>query len=115
MQLKRMISLIMIQALLTQIIILPQNIYAQNILLSPGTMISLTKAYNPLIIQGLNIYPHHPSEFDFIIDSGDESYTRQSFEEESIKLIKYFLAALTIPENDLWVNLSPYEKDRIIS
>ena len=30
------------------------------------------------------------------------------------KLIKYFLASLTIPEKDLWVNLSPYEKDRII-
>ena len=34
--------------------------------------------------------------------------------EESTKLIKYFLASLTIPEKDLWVNLSPYEKDRII-
>ena len=28
--------------------------------------------------------------------------------------IEYFLAALTIQESDLWVNLSPYEKDRII-
>ena len=33
---------------------------------------------------------------------------------EATKLIKYFLASLTIPEKDLWVNLSPYEKDRII-
>ncbi len=33
---------------------------------------------------------------------------------ESTRLIKYFLAAVTVPENDLWVNLSPYEKDRII-
>ncbi|MDO8675766.1 MAG: hypothetical protein Q7K71_06610 [Candidatus Omnitrophota bacterium] len=31
-----------------------------------------------------------------------------------MKLIKYFLASLTIPEQDLWVNLSPYEKDRIV-
>ncbi|MFH0753134.1 MAG: hypothetical protein V2A70_01045, partial [Candidatus Omnitrophota bacterium] len=30
------------------------------------------------------------------------------------RLIKYFLAALTIPEKDLWVNLSPYEKNRIV-
>ncbi len=29
-------------------------------------------------------------------------------------MIKYFLASLTIPEKDLWVNLSPDEKDRII-
>src|SRR5208283_4730414 len=33
---------------------------------------------------------------------------------EANKLIKYFLASLTIPEKDLWVNLSPYEKDRIV-
>ena len=30
-------------------------------------------------------------------------------------LIKYFLASLTVPEKDLWVNLSPYEKDRMIA
>ena len=34
--------------------------------------------------------------------------------QEVTKLIKYFLASLTIPESDLWVNLSPYEKNRII-
>ncbi|MFH0754896.1 MAG: hypothetical protein V2A70_10055, partial [Candidatus Omnitrophota bacterium] len=34
---------------------------------------------------------------------------------ESQKLIKYFLASLTIKEEDLWVNLSPYEKDRMIA
>ncbi|MDE2028630.1 MAG: hypothetical protein KGJ11_08820, partial [Candidatus Omnitrophica bacterium] len=33
---------------------------------------------------------------------------------ESGRLIKYFLAGLTVPDKDLWVNLSPYEKDRII-
>ena len=32
-----------------------------------------------------------------------------------MRLVKYFLAALTIPEKDLWVNLSPYEKDRVIT
>ena len=33
---------------------------------------------------------------------------------EGERLIKYFLASLAIPEKDLWVNLSPYEKDRTI-
>ena len=33
---------------------------------------------------------------------------------QSDRLIKYFLACLTIPENNQWVNLSPYEKQRII-
>ncbi|MBI4309267.1 MAG: hypothetical protein HY591_02935, partial [Candidatus Omnitrophica bacterium] len=34
---------------------------------------------------------------------------------ESMKLIKYFLASMTVPEKDLWVNLSPYEKDRMVA
>jgi len=38
----------------------------------------------------------------------------QELRSQATKLIKYFLASLTIPEKDLWVNLSPYEKDRII-
>ena len=37
-----------------------------------------------------------------------------SLQAESKRLINYFLASLTVPENDLWVNLSPYEKDRIV-
>ena len=35
-------------------------------------------------------------------------------EAEATRLAKYFLAALTVPQEDLWVNLSPYERDRII-
>ena len=31
-----------------------------------------------------------------------------------LTLLKYFLASLTTPEKEFWVNLSPYEKDRII-
>ena len=33
---------------------------------------------------------------------------------EGEKLIKYFLASLAIPDKDVWVNLSPYEKNRMI-
>ena len=46
--------------------------------------------------------------------SGDSKLSDDAIKNESSKLIKYFLASLTIPEKDLWVNLSPYEKDRII-
>ncbi len=44
----------------------------------------------------------------------NEADDEQELRTEANKLIKYFLASLTIPEKDLWVNLSPYEKDRII-
>ena len=39
----------------------------------------------------------------------------RKLKEEADKLIKYFLASLTVPEDELWVNLSPYEEGRIIS
>ncbi len=81
---------------------------------APGTMIGLTAAYNPASARGLVIHPENPLRLDFIVDSGDSKLPQDELKEESNKLIKYFLAALTVPEKDLWVNLSPTEKDRII-
>ncbi len=80
----------------------------------PGTMVSTTDTFFPSIIRGLTINPENPLNFDFIIDTGDDDLKGESFKTESSKLIKYFLASLTVPEKELWVNLSPYEKDRII-
>src|SRR5262249_34595048 len=34
--------------------------------------------------------------------------------DSSDRMIKYFFAALTVPDKDIWVNLSPYEKDRMV-
>ncbi len=88
---------------------------------APGTMVSLSPAFAPPELKGIKVHPNNPFRFDFILDAGDDvslrgaQATKQSFiKEESTKLIKYFLASITIPEKDLWVNLSPYEKDRII-
>ncbi len=85
---------------------------------APGVMVRLSPEFNPPILKGLKVHPNNPFRFDFILDQGDSviaSEARQSFiKEESTKLIKYFLASLTIPEKDLWVNLSPYEKNRIV-
>jgi hypothetical protein len=83
----------------------------------PGTMVNLSPAFEPVLIKGLKIDTQNPFAFDFIVDSGNTSLSAQdpALKEESNKLIKYFLAALTIPEKDLWVNLSPYEKDRMVA
>jgi len=90
--------------------------YAQVVLLpEPGTRISLTPAFNPAIIQGITIHPENPLEFDFIVNTGDSRLEGENFRKEFSRLVKYFLAALTIPEEELWVNLSPYEKDQMIS
>src|SRR6185295_1984955 len=66
--------------------------------------------------KGLKVNPDNPFRFEFILDTGDAvgNGRERSLRDESSRLIKYFLASLTIPEKDLWVNLSPYEKDRII-
>jgi len=101
-------------------IVPPTPIYAQQIapvfldLPLPGTMISLTNAFNPPLVKGITIHPDNPLEFDFLVSPGDNNLTGQAFREESKRLIKYFLAGLTVPDKELWVNLSPYEKDRII-
>ncbi len=76
----------------------------------PGTCISLTPTFHPMILKGIKVYAKEPFRFDFILDKGDKAAGR----DESLRLVKYFLGALTVPEKDLWVNLSPYEKDRIV-
>ncbi len=81
---------------------------------APGAMIYPTPAFNPPLIKGLTIYPDNPFQFDFIVDTGDDHLQGKALETESNRLIKYFLASLTVPEDEMWVNLSPYEKNRII-
>ncbi len=104
---------------------------------APGVMVHLSPEFNPPILKGIKVHPDNPFRFDFILDQGDGVIPKRSviptpstngrspegqagiqnqeqLKQEATRLIKYFLASLTIPEKDLWVNLSPYEKDRII-
>jgi len=96
---------------------MPGNVYAQSVanLPVPGTMISTSPNYIPPIITGVTIHPDNPLKFDFIIGRGDDNLQGEAFQKESIKLIKYFMTSLTVPDNEMWVNLSPYEKDRIVA
>jgi len=94
-------------------------VYAQGVseLPVPGTMVNLSPTFEPVMIKGLKVHPENPFQFDFIIDTGHTGLKADDVQlkQEAGKLIKYFLAAMTVPEKDLWVNLSPYEKDRIIA
>ncbi len=78
----------------------------------PGVMVPLSSAFEPPLIKGLTIHKDNPFLFDFIVDMGQDRVAGNALKTEGEKLIKYFLASLAIPERDLWVNLSPYEKDR---
>ncbi|MBF0485022.1 MAG: hypothetical protein HQL16_00765 [Candidatus Omnitrophica bacterium] len=90
--------------------------YAQNSVLmpAPGTMVSLSEAFTPPLLMGVKVYEDNPFRLDFILDKGNSSDSTQELQLQSTRLIKYFLASITVPEKDLWVNLSPYEKDRIV-
>ena len=81
----------------------------------PGAMITTSAPFSPAIITGMTIHQENPLQFDFIVDTGDEHLQGEIFKKESQKLINYFMATLTIPEDEMWVNLSPYEKNRIIA
>lgn len=95
----------------------PVNANAQSVLVLPsaGTMIQASDAFSPAVIQGITLYPDNPLKLDFIIDKGDAYFEEEEFHDEANRLINYFMASLTVPEDEMWVNLSPYEKERIIA
>ena len=77
----------------------------------PNIILSRSKAYSMPLLKGLKLDSNDPLHIDFIVDTADQ---RDLGRDQAGMLISYFLAALTIPEQDLWVNLSPYEHDRIV-
>jgi hypothetical protein len=102
-------------------LILPSGIAYAQLIPSPmiqlpavGTMLNPSAGYVPLLLKGVTINPDNPLELNFIIDTGDTKLEGEALRDESLKVIKYFFAALTVPQDDMWVNLSPYEADRIV-
>src|SRR3989338_5284294 len=88
---------------------------AQELVLpAPGVMVSLSPDFTPAHLKGITIHPDNALKFDFIIHKGDSNLSEDQKQDEYKKLIKYFLASLAVPDENQWVNLSPYEKDRII-
>ncbi|MBF0490152.1 MAG: hypothetical protein HQL15_05965, partial [Candidatus Omnitrophica bacterium] len=80
---------------------------------APGLMIKTSYAFKPLELKGIQVYANNPLRFDFLVDKGNSGLRGQALKDEITHLTKYFLTCLTVPEKDLWVNLSPYEKNRI--
>jgi len=120
---KSSLAILVILVFITNYFACPYANASDLLLPAPGVMVPLSPVFNPPILKGIKVHPDNPFQFDFILDLGDErsspsggesNLTDQSVKDESSRLIKYFLAGLTTPDKDLWVNLSPYEKDRII-
>ncbi|MDP8266493.1 MAG: hypothetical protein P9M07_06045 [Candidatus Aceula meridiana] len=114
--LKATSTLVVLLAFLVNFALSPSIGYAGLLgLPSPGTMVPLSSGFIPTILRGIRIHPDNPFEFDFIVDNGNSGLEGDELKKEGEKIIRYFLASMTLPEKDVWVNLSPYEKDRIVS
>lgn len=77
----------------------------------PGSTVGVSAAFEPVLVKGLVVFPQEPLKFRFIVDSGSDKAADDRIKEESERMVKYFLAAVTVPEKDQWVNLSPVEHD----
>ncbi len=79
-----------------------------------GLQIPFSTHYVPPSFRGLQVHVGNPLILDFILDSGDASLGLRDLGEVALRLTKYFLTALTVPNEHLWVNLSPYEESKVI-
>jgi hypothetical protein len=70
---------------------------------------------HPLLLHGLKLNVNAPLSLEALVDMGEASDGRSSaVRDEAARQMRYFLAALAVPEDDLWVNLSPFEADRVV-
>jgi len=77
---------------------------------APGQLLPQSGSYSLPILKGLKLNPKNPLKIDFIVDTANQGKVSK---EEAAVLIRYFLAGIAMPDKDIWVNLSPYEQDRI--
>jgi hypothetical protein len=77
---------------------------------APTRSLRPSDAYDLPLLKGITFDPQHPLDLQFIIDGGDRGVSKR----DVAVLAGYFLAGVTMPGEDLWVNLSPYESDRVI-
>ncbi len=110
---RKVVSSIMTFAFLTSLST-PAGAQLASLLPTPGSAVTISSVFVPPTLKGLNIHPENPFLFDFIVGRGDEKIQGAALKTESEKLVKFFLTAMTIPDKEAWVNLSPYEANRII-
>jgi len=77
-------------------------------------VVPLGEKFSLPVLRGLKFYPNDPLKFDFVIDKGSAGSSPEDLSIQARRLVRYFLACVTMPSKDLWVNLSPYEADRIV-
>ena len=86
----------------------------QPFLPEPGRLVGPSRDFVPAYLKGMIVDPAQPFRIEFIMDPGHADYSPETVNGQALRQIHYFLSALTIPEQDQWVNLSPYEADRVM-
>jgi hypothetical protein len=79
-----------------------------DFLLRPG------RAVSPSVMKGVKVKDDDPGSLDFIVDRGDQTENEFIAGGEYERHLEYFHAALTVKEENMWVNLSAYEADRML-
>jgi HEAT repeat protein len=90
----------------------PQPTGAIYNLPAPTKLLNLSEKFSYPVLKGLRFNPKNPLNIEFLVDTANKEDVTK---EEANRLIKYFLAGLTLPQEELWVNLSPYEGERVAS
>lgn len=85
---------------------------AQTTPTTPSLM-TTSEVFSPTVLKGVIVDPQNPFKMDFIVEPSNIIHEKD-LTSQITTLIKYFLTALTTPEDDMWVNLSAYEENRII-
>jgi len=93
----------------------PDDVRAAALAYMPeaGQLIGITQDYDAPRPIGIKIDPQNPLKLSFILDQGNFPLDKEVLAAQAKIIGEYFLAALTLPEKELWVNLSPYERNRI--
>jgi len=79
-----------------------------------GSRVLPTAAMHPVVLTGMRVHKEDPYAIDFFVDTGDSPVNSQKTKTEIASMVRFFFAALAVPREQWWVNLSPYEKDRIV-
>lgn len=77
----------------------------------PAMLLKSQGEYSLPVLRGVKINYDNPLNLDFIIDSADKGNVDRA---EIRCLINYFYATLAVSNESLWVNLSPYEEERVL-
>lgn len=95
---------------------IPGNMFsAMSAMPQTGSRVSLSPRYEPAVMAGIQFDPRKPLQFNFLVKRGEKILGDEEKQAVYNKLIRYFLASLALPNKDMWVNLSPYEGDRIMT